>query len=265
MDPILNVKGVSKFFSGVQVVTSVDFDLYSGEVHALIGENGAGKSTFLKIIGGVHTPEEGLINIDGKPVYINSPQKAQELGISLIHQEPLVFPDLDVAENIASGRYPTNRFLPSVSWARIYHSAKEALDLLEVEIDVKTRASGLSTGQRCMIELAEAVYSNARILLMDEPTSALAPAEVEHLFKIIKQLKKQGTAIVFVSHRLEEVIAIADRITVLRDGKVVGKRFTDETNINELISLMVGRELFKTSEDIETCIGNCFGSKKHFL
>lgn len=254
-DPLLNAKGVSKFFSGVQVLTSVDFDLHPGEIHGLIGENGAGKSTLLKIISGVHLPEEGSISIDNKPVNINSSQKAQELGIALIHQEPLIFPDLDVAENIAVGRYPTNSFLSSISWSSIYRNAKEVLDLLEMSVNVRARAGDLSTGQRRIIEIAEAISGKARILLMDEPTSALAPSEVDHLFKIMKQLTDRGTAIVFVSHRLEEVITITDRITVLRDGKAVGRCFTKETNIDNLISLMVGRELSMAPENIEPNIG----------
>ena len=237
------------------MLTSVDFDLNPGEVHALIGENGAGKSTLLKIIDGIYTSEEGAIKIDNELVHISSALMAQEYGIALIHQEPLIFPDLTVAENIAIGKYPTNKYLPIVKWKQINDWARKSLELLDVKVDVKTRAGDLSTGQRRMLEIAEAFYGKARILLMDEPTAALTPNEVEHLFKIIRQLKDQGTSIVFVSHRLEEIIEIADRITILRDGKVVGQRLPKNTTIDEIISLMVGRELFITKRNIKKKIG----------
>ncbi|MBA3273966.1 MAG: sugar ABC transporter ATP-binding protein, partial [Chthoniobacterales bacterium] len=244
--PVLVAEHMTKSFGGVTVLRDVGFDLIRGEVHTLLGENGAGKSTLLKMLAGVHTPDSGTILLEGQPVTIPSPLAAQKLGIALIHQEPLSFPDLDVAENIFIGRRSKGGGKGSgvfMHWSAMYADAKRLLDSLGVDLNVRTRLRGLSIADQQMVELAAALSQQARVLLMDEPTAALTPGEVARLFRIVRQLRESGTAIVFISHRLEEVFEISDRITILRDGQYVGVRRKDETNREEIIQMMVGRPL----------------------
>jgi rhamnose transport system ATP-binding protein len=214
----------------------VEIELRAGEVHALLGENGAGKSTLLKILGGAHRADAAQILVDGVPVEIHSPHAAQRLGIALIHQEPLIFRDLDVAENIFIGHRDRNR-------RNVYRDAQKLLDSLGVHLNPRAKLRGLSIADQQTVELASALSQNARIVLMDEPTAALTPAEVADLFRIVRQLKTAGVAIVFISHRLDEVFAVADRITVLRDGRFVATKTASQTNPQEVIRMMVGREL----------------------
>jgi rhamnose transport system ATP-binding protein len=248
--PIIVCRAVGKSFAGVTVLESVDFDLRPGEVHTLMGENGAGKSTLMKILAGVHTPGSGELLLDNVPVNIPSPLAAQKLGIALIHQEPLSFPDLSVAENIfMSGGSPQadgkSQGSPSwfVNWSAMYSEAAKLLESLGVKLDPKAKVRGLSIADQQMVELAAALSQKARVLLMDEPTAALTPEEVGDLFRIVRRLRDAGTAIVFISHRLEEVFSISDRITVLRDGHCIGTRNVKETTTDEIIRMMVGREL----------------------
>jgi rhamnose transport system ATP-binding protein len=241
--PALKTTGIWMAFGGVDVLKNVDFTIYPGEIHGLIGENGAGKSTLAKIIAGIHQPKDGTIELNGSVVEIPSPHVATELGIALIHQEPLTFPELDVAENIFIGRQPTNKRLRSVDWSEMHQRSKEILEALGVNLDPRRKVRGLSIADQQMVEMAGALSQDARVLLMDEPTAALTPNEVKDLFTIMCKLRDQGTAIVFISHRLEEIFEICDRITILRDGELVGVREPATTSVDQIIRLMVGREL----------------------
>jgi rhamnose transport system ATP-binding protein len=241
--PILKANGIYMAFGGVNVLKNVDFEIFPGEVHGLIGENGAGKSTLAKIIAGVHQPKAGSIELEGKTIEIPSPHAATEHGIALIHQEPLTFPELDIAENIFIGRQPVSSGLKRVDWSEMYRRSSEILQSLGVELDPHSKVRGLSIADQQMVEMAGALSQDAKVLLMDEPTAALTPNEVDDLFTIIRKMRDQGTAIVFISHRLEEIFDICDRITVLRDGELVGVRKPKETNVDEIIHMMVGRPL----------------------
>lgn len=242
-DPLLSASGISKSFGPISVLREVSFDLRAGEVHTIMGENGAGKSTLLKILGGVHQADTGTILLDGQLVAITDPRMAQRHGIALIHQEPLTFPDLDVAENIFLGHGRGKPIFTWINWGQRYREARQLLDALGVNLDPRARVFGLSIADQQMVELAGALSQNSRILLMDEPTAALTPDEVERLFTIVKRLRQQGVAIVFISHRLEEVFEISDRITVLRDGDFIATLDRSQTTVDEVISKMVGRPL----------------------
>lgn len=250
--PVLTTHGIYMAFGGINVLKDIDFEIYPGEVHGLVGENGAGKSTLLKNIAGVHVPKAGEIRLNGEVVHIPNPQVATELQISLIHQEPLTFPDLDVAENIFIGRQPMTGVLRHVDWATMYSRSAEILDSLGVKLDPRAKVRGLSIADQQMVEMAGALSQDAKILLMDEPTAALTLSEVEDLFSIIRLLRDQGTAIVFISHRLEEIFDISDRITVLRDGELIGERMAGEASVDEIIQMMVGRPLSALFEKGET-------------
>jgi len=253
--PILRTEDIGMAFGGVYVLKGIDFEIRPGEIHGLIGENGAGKSTLLKIIAGIHQPKEGQILLRDEAVQVPNPQAAISLGIALIHQEPLIFPDLDVAENIYIGRQPTRKGLGQVDWRSMYKHSVEILESLGVELDPHTKVRGLSIADQQMVEMAGALSQDAQILLMDEPTAALTPSEVEDLFAIIRRLREQGTAIVFISHRLEEVFELCDRITVLRDGEYIGERRPEETSTDEIIQMMVGRPLSALYEKGEHEVG----------
>ncbi|MBI3923618.1 MAG: ATP-binding cassette domain-containing protein [Armatimonadetes bacterium] len=253
--PLFHLSAVSKSFGGVPVLNAVDFDLFPGEVHTLMGENGAGKSTLTKILGGIHQPDSGQILLDGKPVDIPSPHVAQQVGIALMHQEPLNFPDLDVAENIFMGRGEHRGPLRLRNWTAMYAEARELLASMGLDLDPRAKLRGLSLAAQQMVEMAGALSQKARVLLMDEPTAALTPQEVRELFLIINRLKGQGVALVFISHRLGEVLEISDRITVLRDGELVGTRLKSETSKDEILKMMVGRPLSALFEKDRTTIG----------
>jgi rhamnose transport system ATP-binding protein len=241
-DPILKMSNISKNFAGVQALHQVNFDLYPGEVHAILGENGAGKSTLIKIITGVHQPNGGEIYLNGQQVHFADPRQTRQYGIAAIYQEPSLFPDLDIAENIFVGRQPM-RGARQIAWGQMYQEASKLLDSLRVELNPKTKARDLSVAQQQMVEIARALSVHARILIMDEPTSSLTLAEVADLFRIVRQLREAGTAIAFISHRLEDLFELADRVTVLRDGQYVGTRSMAGVTTEELIRMMVGRTL----------------------
>ena len=240
----LNTNNIGKSFSGVNVLRNVDFDLVPGEVHALVGENGAGKSTFVKILSGVYTPSEGEIFLDKNKVHIPTPIVAQKNGISLIHQEPQSFPHLSVAENIFMGHMDGSN-LSRVKWVDIYKSSEKLLSSIGLEIDPKVIMEGLSIADQQMIEIAGALSKNSRIMIMDEPTSPLTPNEVGKLFDIVLQLKNKGMGIIFISHRLEEIRAIADRVTIFRDGDLIITKKIEEIRNDEIIKFMIGRNLEK--------------------
>lgn len=258
MNPLVQARNIGKSFAGVIVLDDVSFDVRAGEVHTLMGENGAGKSTLMKILAGVHRPDAGEILLDGTPVNPASPHAAQKLGIALIHQEPLSFPDLSVAENIYIGHPLPRGALGQIDWRQLLRQAQEVLKELGVKLDVRAKLRGLSIAEQQMVELASALSQKARVLLMDEPTAALTPGEVSELFRIVRRLRDEGVAIVFISHRLEEVLQISDRITVLRDGKFVGTRNAAETDTTEIIAMMVGRPLSEMYQKQEATIGEPF-------
>jgi rhamnose transport system ATP-binding protein len=238
---VFKAEHISKSFGGVQALQDVHFEIFPGEVHALLGENGAGKSTLIKIITGVHQPDSGTLFLDGQPIRFAGTREAQEHGIAGIYQEPSLFPDLDIAENILVGRQPVRR--GAVDWKRMYQEAGVLLRRLGLALDPRTKARDLSVAQQQMVEIARALSINAKILIMDEPTSSLTLHEVEELFAIVRQLRAAGTAVVFISHRLEELFALADRVTILRDGTYVGTRSMGEVTPDDLIRMMVGRTL----------------------
>ena len=238
----LYTKNIGKTFSGVNVLREVDFNLEPGEVHALVGENGAGKSTFAKVLSGVYTPTEGDIFLDDKKAQINTPIAAQKNGISLIHQEPQSFSHLSVAENIFMGHMEGSNF-SRVKWKDINKSSEKILSSIGLEIDPKNIMEGLSIADQQMIEIAGALSKNSKILIMDEPTSPLTPNEVGKLFDIVKQLKDQGMAIIFISHRLEEIRAIADRVTIFRDGDLIATKKINDISNEEIIKFMIGRSI----------------------
>lgn len=241
--PILRTRDIAMSFGGVYVLKDIDFEFYPGEIHGLIGENGAGKSTLLKILAGVYQPKAGKIFLEDEEVEFPHPQNAINKGIALIHQEPLIFPDLDIAENIYIGRQPTKNGNRSIDWGTMYKLSEEILESLGVDLDPHTKVRGLSIADQQMVEMAGALSQDAQILLMDEPTAALTPSEVENLFKVMRHLREQGVALVFISHRLEEIFEICDRITVLRDGELIGERDPENTTTDEIIQMMVGRPL----------------------
>jgi rhamnose transport system ATP-binding protein len=216
--PILEMRHISKRFDMTQALNDVSLTLYPGETHALLGENGAGKSTLIKIMTGIYRPDQGEILLDGKPIMIHNSVDAQAYGIAAILQEPMIFPDLNVAENIFIGH--RNRGAV-VHWGQMYRQAEAILAKLDIRLDVRSQARGLTLAAQQAVEIAKAISLKVRILIMDEPTASLSAHEVRQLFKLINTLRSQGVAILYISHRMEEVFEIADRVTVLRDGKYV--------------------------------------------
>ncbi len=239
---ILELKKISKSFSGVEVLHGVSFSLRAGEVHALLGENGAGKSTLVKIMTGLHQPDGGTIYLDSAPVVLGDAHVSLQAGIAAIYQELSLFPDLDVAENIFVGRQPTT-VGGRVDWHRLYSDAQKLLTSLGLNLDLRQKARNLSIAQQQMVEIARAISINARILIMDEPTSSLTLNEVEDLFRLVRRLRDEGTAIIFISHRLEELFELADRVTVLRDGSHINTCDVKDITRDKLIHMMVGRTI----------------------
>ena len=238
--PILEIRGVAKRFDATQALEDVSLSLHAGEIHALLGENGAGKSTLIKIITGVHQPDSGQILLGGQPVTIRSAAEAQRLGVAAIYQEPLLFPDLNVAENIFISHQDRGAV---VGWRAMFREAEKILAELGMTLDVRKPARGLTLAAQQSVEIAKAISLNVRVLIMDEPTASLSAHEVQELFKLVRDLKRQGVAILFVSHRMEEVFEIADRITVFRDGRLISTRTRLEATPQRAIADMVGREI----------------------
>jgi len=235
---------ITKRFPGVIALSGVQFDLYPGEVHLLVGENGAGKSTLIKILSGVYRPDDGEIFIDGEKVTIHKPHQAKELGISTIYQDFALIPQLTVAQNIFLGREVSANGVPFlIDNKTVDDQCRILSERLELSLDPTQYVRNLSTAEKQLVEIARALSSNSKILIMDEPTSTLTSKEIERLFDMVLQLKGQGVGIIYISHRLEEAEKIGDRITILRDGAYVDTLQVKETSIDHLISLMVGEEI----------------------
>ncbi|MGI1690751.1 sugar ABC transporter ATP-binding protein [Thermoanaerobacter uzonensis] len=251
---ILLMKEVSKSFPGVQALKNVDFDLTKGEVHGLLGENGAGKSTLIKILTGVYQKDEGEIFLEGKPVIINNPRDALNLGIAAIYQELALQPYLSVAENIFLGHEITkqSKLVRFINWKKMHEEARKILKELELDLDLNTPIKELGIGKQQMVEIAKVLSKNAKIVIMDEPTSSLSEKETEELFKVIFRLKEKGISIIYISHRLEEIFKICDRVTVMRDGEKIVTLNPKTTTKDELIKYMVGRTLEQHYPKIET-------------
>jgi rhamnose transport system ATP-binding protein len=246
---------ISKAYEGVQALRNVSFELRAGEVHALVGENGAGKSTLIKIITGAVTPDSGHLEFDGVAVRTNSPAIAKSFGVAAIYQQPALFPDLSVVENIALGLEKTNPWT-RVNWNQRRAHATELLKQTAADIDPDRSVATLTMPEQQLVEIARALGANAKIVIMDEPTASLAEAEVQNLYRVIRNLRDSGVGIIYISHRLEELSVVADRVTVLCDGEVVATRPMQDLSVRELISLMVGRELSSVFPKREVPLGD---------
>lgn len=240
-EPLLEVRGISKRFGATPALTDVGFDVRPGEIHSLTGENGAGKSTLMKIITGNYSPDAGTILVGGEPVRFSSPREAQAAGIAIIHQELNTIPEMTVAENLSLGQEPNT--LGVLNTRRLVADAREKLALVGSDIDPRTPIGRLSVGMQQMIEIARALSENARVLVLDEPTAALSQSESRRLFALLNEMRERGMGLVYISHRMEELWELSDRLTVLRDGKYVGTRAMSETTSHEIVSMMVGREI----------------------
>ena len=238
--PVLELHGISKRFDATQALDGVSLTLHPGEVHALLGENGAGKSTLIKIVTGIYSPDAGTVTVAGEPVTLRSSADAQRYGLAAIYQEPAIFPDLNVAENIFIGHRQRG---PIVHWREMYREAESILATLDVRLDPRTPASGLTVASQQAVEIAKAISLDVRVLIMDEPTAALSAHEVERLFAQVRQLARSGVAILFISHRLEEVFQIADRVTVLRDGRLISSKPRADVTPQSAVRDMVGRDV----------------------
>ena len=256
MTAAVELVSVSKSFAGVRALSDVSFDVRAGEVHALLGENGAGKSTLIKVIAGVHRPDSGTIQIEGVTASFTSPREARRLGVATVYQELLLFPELSVAENIFLGNAP-RRAWGGLDWDAMRKRARELLDSLDShDLDVDTKVGTLSVANRQRVEIAKALSQNARVLIMDEPTAALAEADVQRLLSVVRRLRERGVAIIYVSHRMPEIFALADRVTVLRDGAYVATRNIGEVDEAALVSMMVGRPLDRLFPKVHAALGS---------
>lgn len=238
--PVLQMKHISKRFDTTQALDDVSLELYPGEIHALMGENGAGKSTLIKIMTGVYHPDEGEMLLDGKPIQVANSVDAQAYGIAAIYQEPMVYPDLNVAENIFISHRSHGLI---VNWRKLFQDAEKILSKLDVKLDVRMPARGLTLAAQQTIEIAKAISLNVRVLIMDEPTASLSAHEAEQLFKLARSLRDQGVSILYISHRMEEVFGLADRVTVFRDGRRISSLPRDEVTKERVIREMVGRKI----------------------
>ncbi|MCY8453672.1 ribose ABC transporter ATP-binding protein RbsA [Bacillus spizizenii] len=238
----IDMKDIHKAFGKNQVLSGVSFQLVPGEVHALMGENGAGKSTLMNILTGLHKSDKGQIRINGNETYFSNPKEAEQQGIAFIHQELNIWPEMTVLENLFIGKEISSK-LGVLQTRKMKALAKEQFNKLSVSLSLEQEAGECSVGQQQMIEIAKALMTNAEVIIMDEPTAALTEREISKLFEVITALKKNGVSIVYISHRMEEIFAICDRITIMRDGKTVDTTNISETNFDEVVKKMVGREL----------------------
>jgi ribose transport system ATP-binding protein len=243
--PLLTLKGISRRFPGVLALDHVDFDLLPGEVHALVGENGAGKSTLINILAGVHQPSGGILELGGKPTVLPDPVSAQRAGINVIFQEFNLLPHLSVAENIFLNREPTRGL--RIDWPTMYRRTGEALAQLRIDLNPRTAVRDLTVAQQQLVEIARALTFDARVVVMDEPTAALSAVEIGELLKLVRSLADRGVGVIYVSHKLSEVFGVADRITVLRDGRHILTAPRSELTERQVVTAMVGRELIYTS------------------
>ena len=240
---LLKAANIAKSYAGVHALRDASFELRAGEVHALVGENGAGKSTLIKVLTGAVIPDSGEIWLDDAKITENSPSVSKSHGIAAIYQQPAMFPELTVAENIAIGQEGSGTFFGMVNWARRKQRAKELLDRIGARINPEATAAELSMPQQQLVEIARALGSNARVLILDEPTASLSEEDTRNLFRVIRELRESGVGMIYISHRLEELPAIADRVTVLRDGQTIDTQEMADVSSKQLIQLMVGREL----------------------
>jgi len=248
MEPLLRMESISKSFPGVKALSNVTIDLQYGEVLALVGENGAGKSTLMKILTGIYPKDEGTITLQGKEILVQSPKQAQELGISIIHQELNLMKDLTVAENIFIGREPKGTMNLLVNDKQLNKQTAELFNKLNLDLDPKTKVRHLTVAKQQMVEIAKALSFNSKILIMDEPTTALTETEIDTLFDIINSIREKGVGIIYISHRMDELKRISNRITVMRDGTYVDTLETSETEMSKVIQLMVGRHVYIESK-----------------
>ncbi|WP_246002088.1 sugar ABC transporter ATP-binding protein [Allorhizocola rhizosphaerae] len=251
---LLTLDGVSKSFGAVAALRDVRLELAGGQVHGLVGENGAGKSTLVKILAGVHAPDAGTVTLDGQPLRLSGPAEARAAGIAVIYQEPTLFPDLSVAENIFMGRQPL-RGLRRIDTAKMRTDAGELFARLGVHLDPDRPARGLSIADQQLVEIAKAISLDARVLVMDEPTAALSGVEVERLFAVTRALRDAGAAVLFISHRFDEVFALCQRITVMRDGRWVSTDPVDALTVDVVVRRMVGREVSAMYPKQDTTVG----------
>ncbi len=247
--PVVSMRGIEKRFPGVHALKNVRFELMPGEVHALMGENGAGKSTLMKILSGIYPKDDGEVLVDGQPVVIESPRAAQDLGISIIHQELSLMNDLTAAQNIFIGREPRLRF-GRLDEAALNRQTAEIFASMNLKLDPRAQVGGLTIAKQQMVEIAKALSFHSRVLVMDEPTAALNNAEIEELFVIIRRLKAEGVGIIYISHKMDELKRIADRVTVMRDGQYVDTVSAADTPVNQIISMMVGRALTDSAVEV---------------
>jgi ABC-type sugar transport system ATPase subunit len=241
--PIVKICNLCKDFSGVRVLDDINLDVNYSEIHGLVGENGAGKSTLAKIICGIHEPTLGEVYIENKKVNIFSTHTAMDLGIALIHQEPLVFPDLNVAENVFMGQIQKSNKRFMIDWSNMYKETQRLLNILSLKLNAKDKVKGFSIADQQMVEVISVLSRNAKLIVMDETTASLTSKEVESLFKIITDLQKHGKSIIFISHRIEEILKISNRITILRDGRKVGTYLTRTISKHEIIKKMIGSKI----------------------
>ncbi|MBV8857847.1 MAG: sugar ABC transporter ATP-binding protein [Acidobacteria bacterium] len=253
--PLLRATDITKSYAGVQALKSASLELRAGEVHALIGENGAGKSTLIKIITGAVEPDGGELQIEGKTVTNNSPRLAKELGVAAIYQQPALFPELTVAENVALG-VEQSGLGGRVDWGARRRRAAKLLAQVGAKIDPDTDAGDLTMPQQQLVEIARALGADAKVLILDEPTASLSEEDTQNLFNVIRSLRERGVGMVYISHRLEELPVIADRVTVLRDGRTIDTRLMSEVNRQQLIQMMVGRELSAVFPKREVQLGD---------
>lgn len=254
MSAVLSVEGAAKNFGGVKALINADLTLYTKEIHALLGENGAGKSTLLKTLAGVHRLDAGTITLNGEAFEQGSTRLAREQGIAVIYQEPNLFPDLTLAENVFAGRQPIKN--GNVDWQYMQNESRELFAQLGVPLNPLIRARGLSIADQQIVEIAKAISTKATVIVMDEPTAALSSKEVERLFSVARNLRDKGSAVVFVSHRLDEVFELCDRITIMRDGSTVSTALVSELDEPQVIRAMVGRDVSNLFPKLETTIGN---------
>jgi ribose transport system ATP-binding protein len=236
---LLELNGIGKHFGGVHALRDVDFTLEAGEIHGLVGENGAGKSTLMKIIAGVHAGYEGTMRLDGRVVHFAAPRDARDRGIGMVHQELATVRDLTVAENVYLGQQPLNR-LGLIDWRAMMAGAREHLARLGIELDPAERMGALPLGMQQLVEISRVLFSGARIVILDEPTSALSPPEIERLFAVLRRMRAEGTSVIFISHFLDDVLAICDRVTVFRNGRKVETAQASEIDKGGLIDRMIG-------------------------
>lgn len=245
---LLQMEGITKEFPGVLALNNCQFELLRGEVHALMGENGAGKSTMMKILTGVYQKDEGTVTYKGRPVELTNPKAASDAGISMIHQELNLAPDLTVAQNIFIGREPRRKLRLFLDDQALHRQVKALFQRMGLDMDPGVQVSELTVAKQQMVEIAKALSYNADVLVMDEPTAALSETEIEDLFRIIRQLREDGVGIVYISHRMDEIKRITDRITVMRDGQYIDTVLTADVTTQDIISKMVGRQIYETSK-----------------